>query len=452
MNFTTFIAILRARFWLILLVMVVTIGTAAVVSLIMPPSYKASTSVVVDSKSKDPVSGALIPTQLMAGYLATQVDIISSRNVAGKVVDTLKLAENPQVKADFQNATQGKGNIREWLAGNLIKNLSVEPSRESTVIDISFKSVDPNFAAVVANATARAYIDTNLELRTEPARQMAAWFETQLKQLRDNLDQAQTKLSTYQRQHGLVGADERLDVETARLGELSSQLVAAQSSSFDAASRQSGVGADVMNSGVVQQLRTDLARQEAALAQLAQNLGQNHPQYQRTKAEVDTLRAKLEAEKKVATVVATTTASATRQREANLRGALSTQKTHILDLKNKRNDLSVLIRDVENAQRIYDSAQQRFSQTHLEAQTTQTEIAILNPAIAPLAPDSPKVLLNLILATFLGTLLAVGVAFLMEMIDRRVRNPQDISELLGVQVLSVLSPTKRRVFWRKATA
>ena len=452
MNFTTFLAILRARLWLMVLVLAVTVTTAAVVSLILPPSYKAATTVVVDSKSKDPVSGVMFPMQLMAGYVATQVDIISSHNVAGKVVDTLKLAEIPRVKSDFQEATEGKGNIRDWLADSLLKNLSVEPSRESTAIDISFKSVDPNFAAAVANAFARAYIDTNLELRTEPARQSAAWFESQLKQLRDNLEQSQTKLSTYQREHGLVGADERLDVETARLAELSSQLVAAQSSSYDAASRQSGEGADVMNSGVVQQLRTDLALKEASLAELGQNLGQNHPQYLRTKAEVDTLRAKLEAEKKAATRVVTTTASAARQREANLRGALASQKTHILDLKDKRDDLSVLLRDVDNAQHIYDSALQRYSETHLEAQTTQTEIAILNPAIAPLKPDSPKLLLNLVLATFLGSMLAVGVALLMEMIDRRVRNPQDISELLGVPVLSVLSPPTRGWFGRKATA
>jgi chain length determinant protein EpsF len=452
MSFSTFLAILRARFWVILLVLATTVGTAAVVSLLLPPTYKATTTVVVDSKSKDPVSGALIPMQLMAGYVATQVDIITSRKVAGKVVDTLKLAEVPQVKADFQAATQGKGNIRDWLAGSLVKNLDVDPSRESTAIGISFKAVDPNFAAVVANAFARAYIDTNLELRTEPARQVSAWFETQLKQLRDNLEQAQAKLSTYQRERGLVASDERLDVETARLAELSSQLVGAQSSSYDAASRQGGEGADVMNSGVVQQLRTDLARQEAALAQLAQNLGQNHPQYQRTKAEVDTLRAKLEAEKRAATRVTTTTASSAKQREASLRAAVAGQKSRVLELKQQRDELSVLMRDVESAQRIYDGALQRQSQTQMEAQATQTEIAILNPAIPPLEPDSPKLLLNLVLATFLGTLLAVGVALLLEMMDRRLRAPQDIVDMLGIPVLGVLAPPPRRWFGRRGVA
>lgn len=449
MNLSTFIAILRARLGIMTLVLLVTVGTAAGVSLVLPPNYKAVTTVVVDAKSKDPVSGAMLPVQFMAGYAATQVDIISSRNVATKVVDGLKLAEVPQIKADFMDATQGKGNLRDWLAEKLLENLSVEPSRESSAIDIAFKGADPRFAAVVANAFAAAYMDTSLELRTEPAKQVSNWYEGQLKQLRDNLEKAQIQLSEYQRARGLVASDERLDVETARLAELSSQLVVAQSSSYDAASRQGGEGADVMNSGVVQQLRTDLARREAELAQLAQNLGQNHPQYQRVKAEVDELRAKLEAEKRTATRVVSSTASAARQREANLRAAMANQKDRVLDLKKQRDELSILARDVENAQRIYDTALQRYSQTQLEAKSNQTEIAILNPAIAPTEPDSPKLVLNVILATFLGGMLAVGVAFLLEMMDRRVRAPQDIVDMLGIPVLSVLGPESRRWYRRK---
>jgi chain length determinant protein EpsF len=454
MNLTTFIAILRARLWLMVLVLGVTLATTAIVSLILPPSYKATATVVVDSKSKDPVTGMMVPMQLMTGYAATQVDIISSHNVAAKVVDGLKLAQIPQVKADFQDDTEGKGNIRDWLADKLLVKLDVKPSRESNAIDIGFKSPDSRFSAAVANAFASAYIDTSLELRTEPARQVATWYEGQLKELRANVEKAQVALTSYQREHGLVASDERMDVETARLAELSSQLVAAQSISYDAASRQSSEGADVMNSAVVQQLRTDLARNEAELAQLGQNLGQNHPQYQRIKAQVDTLRAKLEAEKKSATGVVTTTASAARQREANMRGAVAGQKARVLEIKKQRDELSVLMRDVENAQHAYDNAQQRYSQTHLEAQNTQTEIAILNPAIPPIDPSSPKLLLNLVLATFLGGMLAVGVAFLMEMLDRRVRSPGDIAELLGVPILSVLTcaEPRRRWFWRKAAA
>ncbi len=452
MHPSAFIAILRARLWIIALVLGVALAGSILVSLWLPPTYKANATVVVDAKSKDPVSGAMIPMPLVGGYVATQVDIIRSRNVAAKVVDILKLADQPAVKAEFVEDTQGRGQLRDWLADRLLKSLVVEPSRESTAIDIGFKSVDPNFAAVAANTFAKAYIDTNLDLRTEPARQVSAWYEGQLKQLRGNLEQAQIRLSAYQRARGLVATDERLDVETSRLAELSSHLVAAQSQSFDAASRQGGEGADVMNSSVVQQLRTDLARREAELAQLSQNLGQNHPQWQRSKAEVETLRQKLEAEKAAASRVASTTASAARQREANTRAAVASQKARVLELKKQRDELAVMMRDVENAQRIYDSALQRFSQTQMESQATQTEIAILNGAVAPLKPSSPNLPLNILLATLLGGMLGVGAALLVEMFDRRIRQPYDIAMILGVPVLSVLAPARRRWFGRKAIA
>ncbi len=455
MSFSAFLVILRARLGLILLVLGVTVATTAAVSLVMQPSYKASATVVLDAKGKDPVTGAMLPVQLLGGYVATQVDIISSHNVAVKVVEGLRMDQVPQVKADFQEATQGRGRVKDWLADKLLENLSVEPSRESSAIEIAFKGSDPNFAAAVANAFAQSYIHTNLEMRTEPARQMTNWYETQVKQLRDSLEQAQTTFSAYQRQRGLVATDERLDVESSRLAELSSQLVAAQSASFDTASKQqqSRDAADVMNSGVVQNLRADLARREADLARLGQNLGQNHPQYERTKTEVDTLRAKLEIEVKTATRVVSGTADAARQREGDLRGALADQKARVLGFKKQRDEMSVLMREVENAQRNYDSAMQRYNQTRLEAQATQTDVAILNQAIPPLDPSSPKLILNLVLSVFLGSLLAVGVAFLVEMIDRRLRSPQDIVDALGIPVLGVLGRTpRRRLFGRRAAA
>jgi uncharacterized protein involved in exopolysaccharide biosynthesis len=110
------------------------------------------------------------------------------------------------------------------------------------------------------------------------------------------------------------------------------------------------------------------------------------------------------------------------------------------------------LRDLDNAQRSYDSALQRYGQTQLEAQSTQTEIAVLNPAVPPLKPASPKLLLNLVLAVFLGGMLAVGMAFLMEMLDRRVRDPRDVTDLLGVPVLGVLGAAPARRSGRKRGA
>lgn len=451
MNFTQFLLILKARSLVALLALGVTVATTLVVSLLLPKSYTATATLVVDSKAKDPMTGMLLPMQLMPGYMATQVDILKSQNVGLKVVHGLKLADNPQVRADFQEATKGQGNsIHHWLADLLLAKLDITPSRESAAIQVGFSGSDPRFAAVVANAFAQAYINTNLELKVEPARQTSVWFESQVKGLRESLEKAQAKLSTYQREKGLIASDERIDVETARLAELSSQLVAAQSQTFDSASRQSQSGnalAEVEQNPLIQGLKRDISVSETKLIELAQKVGKNHPQYQRAQSEVASLRAELQAEMKTVTRSVGTTVKVAQGREADIRHALAAQKTRILSLKQQRDQASVLIRDVENAQRSYDTALQRFNQSAMESQNTQTDVVVLNPAMPPMEASSPKVFLNTLLSIFLGSLLGVGLAFLMEMIDRRVRSSEDIASALDIPVLGEIAKFKKTRGW-----
>ncbi|RYF52133.1 MAG: chain length determinant protein EpsF, partial [Cytophagaceae bacterium] len=139
MNFTQFLLILRARYKIILLTLLITVATTVVVSLLLPKTYKATTSLVLNYKGVDPVTGLTLPAQLMPGYMATQVDIINSPRIALKVVDDLKLADSPVVKEQFMADTEGKGTIRDWLANLLLKNLDVVPARESSVLNIAFK-------------------------------------------------------------------------------------------------------------------------------------------------------------------------------------------------------------------------------------------------------------------------------------------------------------------------
>lgn len=457
MNFTQFLLILRARWLVATLALAVTVATTLVVSLILPKNYTATVSLVVDSKSKDPITGMMLPSQLLPGYLATQVDIIQSQNVALRVVDGLKLTTFPAVQQDFQASTDGQGDIRQWMAELLLKKLEVTPSRESSVIQVSFSGSDPRFAAAIANAFAQAYVQANLDLRVEPAKQVNAWYEGQLKQLREYLEKAQTALTDYQRDKGLVVGDERsIDVETARLAELSSQLVAAQAQTYDSTSRQVQSGnalAEVEQNPLVQGLKRDLSVAEANLSQMAEKMGKNHPQYQAAQAQVTVIREKLNSEIKLATRSVGTTARVAQSREGEIRGALAAQKSKVMALKRQRDEASVLIREVANAQALYDAAMQRAGQSRMESLANQTDIAVLNPAVAPLEASSPKVLLNTILAVFLGALLGVGLAFLMEMIDRRVRSAEDLATGLDIPVLGELSwkPRGRRMFAR-ATA
>jgi capsular polysaccharide biosynthesis protein len=169
MTLNQFLLILWARRTVALAVLGLTVLTTLVVSLLMPKQYTVATSVVVDVKSPDPIAGMVLPGMMAPGYMATQVDIINSDRVAQRVVKLLRMDESPVIREQWMEATEGKGELHAWLGALLQKKLDVKPSRESNVINIGYTGADPAFTAAVANAFAQAYIDTNIELRVEPA-------------------------------------------------------------------------------------------------------------------------------------------------------------------------------------------------------------------------------------------------------------------------------------------
>ena len=444
MNLTQFSLIIKARFWVILITLSITVMTTAVINYLLPRSYTATTSLVLNYKGVDPVTGFPLPAQLTPGYMATQVDIITSRNVAMKVVSQLKFAESVQAQEQFNFATKGKGDIHAWFADRLLNNLDVKPSRESSVIEISFNGADPEFASSVANAFANAYQQTNIQFKVEPAQKAAEFLGVQTKALRANLEQAQTNLSQYQLAKGLTNVTGNLDVENSRLNDLSSQLVMAQSQTFDATSRQQSTrgngdaSPDVAANPVIQNLKMQITSTESKFSELSERLGTNHPQYQAAQAELNKLKSQLLEEIKKTTSTIGGTANIHQQREGEIKAALAAQKARVLELNLSRDQLTVLQRDVENSQRAMDAASQRFTQTTLEGNVTQTDVVILNPAIAPIDPSKPKVKLNILISVFFGTILGIGLALLAEMTNRRVRCRDDISHLLEIPVFAVI--------------
>lgn len=458
MNLDLFIRILWARRLIIVATLVVVVASTTVISFFIPKTYKATASLLLNYKGADPVTGVTLPSQMLPGYMATQVDIITSRNVSLKVVDDLKLTEGASVQAQFNASTGGQGSIRDWLADLIVKKVEAVPSHESSVLEINYKAADPQFAAAVANAFAAAYQLTSIQLKVEPAKKAAIYINEQIKVLRDNVEIAQKKLSKFQQDNGIVSSDSRIDgidVESSRLNELSGQLVAAQSQLIEATSRRnqaSGMSAsespDVMSNALIQNLKVSLGNAESKFAEIEQRLNKNHPQYQSAKVEVDKLRSELATQIKATSNSVGNSARIFEQREAEIRGAVEKQKIKVLEINRTRDGLKLLRNEVESAQRAYESTTQRYTQTNLEGQSNQTDITILNAAVAPSGPATPKILFNILVAIFLGTMLGVGLGLLMEMLDRRVRSISDLADILKLPVLGAVDwhPPKRRRF------
>ena len=348
MTLVQFFSILRARWKAGLLVLAAVVMGTALVNTLVPNSYTASVAVLVDVKSPDPIAGIIFPGMNSPGYMATQVDVIQSDRVSQHVVRTLRLNESGAMRQQWREATKGAGNFEVWLADLLRRSLDVKPSRDSSVITVNYKSPDPKFASVMANAYAQAYIDVSLELRVEPAKQYGKFFEERAKQLREKVEQARAKLTAFQREKGIVGTDERLDVENARLNELSSQMVGLQAVSAETAGRQAQarVAADQLQETIgnplIASLKIELARQEARLKELGERLGSSHPAIQELSANISEMRVRLERETSRISGGVTVNNSINQARVDQLRGSMEAQRVRVMRLKESRDELAVL--------------------------------------------------------------------------------------------------------------
>jgi chain length determinant protein EpsF len=441
MNIQQFFIILLARYKIALIVLLVTVAGVFAYSMTMPNKYVATTSVVLDVKTQDPLVGMALAGLALPSYVATQTDIITSPRVAQSVVKLLKLDDNAQIREQWRNATHGKGSVESWLGKVLSQKLEVKPSRDSNVIDISFTSEDPVFAAIAANAFAQAYINTNLELKVEPARQYAQWFQVRVAALRSELEGAQARLAQFQKKTGMVSAGGRnQSMENSKFAELSGQLVVTESQSADLQSKNKFLGSgdtmsEVMQNPVIVSLKSEIIRLEGRLQEASLNLGRNNPQYLAMETQIASLKQKMADETRQILNSISTANSINKQKKSELKASIESQKQQVIEDLSQRDQIAVLERDVESAQRAYDTVVQRYTESNLQSQSNLTNITVLTPALEPMDRSSPNIFKNMLMAVFIGTLLGVGGAFVAEMLDQRVRTSDSLFSATGVPVL-----------------
>ncbi len=444
MRLAEIFVLLRARWKLAALVWLVVVAAVGVVTWLKEPRYTASASVVLDVKSPDPIAGMVLPGMTNNSYMGTQLGVLRSERVALRVARALGWDKDEARRAAWLAATGGVGDFESALAGSLLRDMDAVPTRDSNVITLSYTATDPARAAEIANAWVQAYIDTTLELRVEPARQYSGFFDTHGKQLREELESAQKKLSEYQRKNDIVATDERVDVESMRLIELSSQVVALQGLTSETGGRQNqAVGnarsmPEVLSNPVIIGLTSELARQEARQKELGERLGERHPEMIELNAKVAELRSSIANETRRVTGSITVNNSVNQARLAQARASVEEQRAKLLRLKAQRDEAGVLLRDVENARRAYDTVMTRASQTSVESHATLTNVSVLKQASAPLSQSEPRVMLNMAVAILAGTLLALAAALGTEMRDRRLRTEHDVLRGLRLPLLGVL--------------
>lgn len=457
MSIKQFLRIVWARKWFVLILLVMVSAAGVATTLLLPKQFTADTALVVEMRV-DPVLGALAPGLGAPGYMATQIDIIRSERVASRVVKMLGVERSPSAVAQWREATNAKIPLERYFAALLQRGLQVEPSRGSSVINISFSAGDPIFAQAAANAFAQAYMDVSVELRVAPARQSAAFLDEQTKLLRNTLEAAQARLSKIQQEKGILVSDEKFDQENTRYVALSSQLNMAQAEQVETSTRVRNSGGesspDILFNPAVQSLKAQLAGAETRMMELSAVVGKNHPSRIQLEAQIGEIRQQIAAESRRVSTGTSTLNRSSAQKIAELKSQVDEQKKRLMALRADRDQVAFVIRDVDTAQRAYDTISTRVGQFTLESQNNQANTRLLSAAVEPLQPSRPKILIGILASILGGVVVGMLGALGWELLDRRVRDPEDLMVMAGVPVIGVLRPegSKRPVYRRMLQA
>jgi polysaccharide biosynthesis transport protein len=440
MSLSQFFSIMRARLRLAGAILLATLVLALAWVMLRPATYVARAPVLVDTRP-DPTSNqqGWQPVDTQA-YLATQIDIVKSDKVAQRAVELLPADQEPMLTLRKEAATRPQPQL--WMAHEIQQGLDVKPARESNIVNIEWKGRSPQAAARVANAFAQAYLDTNVNLKTQPAQRYADWFDTQVKDAKQRLEQAQARLSDFQQKAGIISSSEQGDYETARLKDLNDQLLIAQGR------RQVGSGetsSQVMQSPLVNNMRADVARLEAKIQEASATMGPNHPKMREMQAELRSMQSRLASESARVGSGAAVAAHASAARVRELEDAVNAQKTRVLATNKARGELSVLQREVDSAQKAYETVAASAAQSRLQAMQTQSNVVFLGNASAPMDPSGPTKRQIMMIALAGGLILAMAGALLAELLNRRVRSVEDLSMVTDLPILGIVPAPKARI-------
>lgn len=413
-------------------------------AILMPTRYRASAELLIEEENRDVITGMALPSGGTPNRLITEADVVRSERVVLRALKSMGALDRPDLRKRWQEETGGSGDFNAWLVEALLKTTDVRPTRDSRVLAVAHTGRDPVFAAEFVNAVVKAYIDTAVELRVEPARQYNAFFDDRASQLRARLHEAQQRASEFHRRNGITTMDEKLDVEDARLAELSQQVVGLQARAGEAQRRQNEATAspdrmeEVLKDPSVSALVSALAVQETRHAELSERMGPRHPQVVESQAIISGLRSRLEQAKRRIAASYEGGSKVLSGQLAERSRALEVQRERVLRRKGLRDEARLLQNEVDVAQRAYDSVIDRLNKTMLEKAAPQVNVSILKVASAPPMAATALAPARMFTGVVIGLLLALITVVFTELRDRRLRTAQDVLSSLRQPVLAVL--------------
>ena len=452
-------AMVRRHWRLIAVTSVVCLLAGAVHFIVTPLEFQASTTIQIERRALTSLTGDTNPwleSYWNMEFYPTQYRLLQSRGLAERVVTNLDLVNDPE----FNTAVAGQEGSPVaddaatvgMLAGKLLGGLSVNPVRNTQLVDISYRSSSPELAAEVANGVAEAFIEWGIYTRSETAANASTFLSSQIEDVAQSLEQTERDLQSYSRTTDLVAVDPESNDTLQRLEGLNRNYSAATSERITKEAFYQGLMttdkqsvADSISGGLVSQQLEEIARLEAEYNANLEVYKPDWPEMMSLSAQIDQRRRSLgqTVDKTVeqARSAARTDYLTALRKEESLKKELDALRQEAIELHSVTAEFNSLELEATSKRVLLGDLKRRQSETELAARmrtTRESNVRVVDKALVPGAPFRPSLRNDLTFGLGLGLALGLGLVLLIEYLDRSLKTSEQVEKLLGVPTLAVI--------------
>lgn len=430
---------------------------AIAVSVLSTPTFRATVVLHVERDKASPmdVSGT---TPAYAPYdpefVPTQTRLMESREIAERVVERLRLAENPEFtprKSGFARDAREQDDVSR-VAMAVQKTIDTKPVRRTNLVELSAVTTSPKLAADIANATAESYIDWNIESKYLVVGQATRFLTTQIEQLKSEIDEKERQLQAYGRQKDIISTDPQANVTLQNLESLNKDYadavadrVAKEARYYELQTARPEAVADSLSNGLITQLRNDQARLEREYAEKLNLYKPDWPAMQQLRAQIDKgkqhLASVVQETVTKARDVARTEYQMAARREQSLKGVMAGQKSEAMTLNSNAVEYNNLKTEVDTKRALLDTLLKRQAETEVTSRLRGERVSsvqIVDRALLPVRRHRPSYALNVALGLLMGLGLGIVVAIVVEFADRSLRTLEQVEKYLELPALGVV--------------
>jgi succinoglycan biosynthesis transport protein ExoP len=447
-----YLIILRKHQWLILTFLITIVTVVTIASFKMKPVYEAAARVEVDKESSqntlpfndESAYDEFVDTDT---YLETQTKVLESETLAFQTIKSMDLARYPEFGGTpgLPALGQGAGAKRPAILGAFLGSLGVKRVPNSRLIEVRFEAEDPQLAAQVVNTHLQNYIEQNFRSKYDATIQASNWLSSELEELRIKVEKSEDARLAYERENQIWQIDEKQDITTQKLADLSKAVTEAQTGLAEkealyrmAASGNVNALPAARENLTIQDLLKRKAEADDAYADALNQFGPNYPKVQRLAAQQKEVADDLANAQKTLVESIQEEYDTAQSHVAILQSALDKQKAEANDLAEKLVQYHILQHDAEANKQLYDGLLQKLKEATISVGLRSSNIRVVDPALVPTTPSRPQKARNILLAFLVGIVGGVGLALFREYLDNTVKSPDDIESLTGLPSLAVV--------------